>query len=302
MRSISGTQHSRRNCSCACSVLVHLHVRPTDDVEHEGVYSPDARDQAQWARRQILTALLEATGDDGWTSKQEMANDPLFEDFKDHVIAIAEERWAEELDSIPFDEYQAVVLDKTGEAPASTNEAMFDIMNDRLTDLDELLLRDTSPRQLWAGNTDEKLLRREIARELRSAANGVYTVDQEAVTGEEKETDVRLRSVVSQHEAVIELKRADHRSARDLKVAISEQLVAKYMAPETTRSGCMLVTVAQDRQWEHPDTKVLMGPCGLKSLLQDEAKRIQEAMGGAVKLSVHFLDLRPRLGVEKTGG
>jgi hypothetical protein len=34
-------------------------------------------------------------------------------------------------------------------------------------------------------------------------------VDPEAVTADEKETDIRLRSVVSEQEAVIELKLAD---------------------------------------------------------------------------------------------
>ena len=54
-------------------------------------------------------------------------------------------------------------------------------MNDRLAELDELLLRDISPREAWAGITDEKVMRREIARALRHAANGLYTVDQEAL-------------------------------------------------------------------------------------------------------------------------
>ena len=279
--------------------LAFLHVRPVDDVEHEGAYTPDARDQAQWARHQILSALLEATGEDGWAAKLEMAGDPLFGHFKDRVLAIAEERWAEEFDSVPFDEDQAVALDRTGEAPASTNEAMFAIMNDRLADLDEFLLGDTSPRELWAGITDEKIMRREIARELRRTANGLYTVDQEAVTADEKETDIRLRSVVSHHEAVIELKRGDTRSARDLKKAISEQLVKKYMAPETTKSGCLLVTLAEDRQLKHPDSGTSIGALELKSLLDDEARRIEHAMGGAVRLNVHLLDLRPRLPVEK---
>ena len=126
-------------------------------------------------------------------------------------------------------------------------------MNDRLADLDELLLRDTSPRVAWAGITDEKVMRREIARELSNAANGLYKVDQEAVTADEKETDIRLRSVASDHEAVIELKRADDRSASDLRNAICDQLVKKYMAAENSRSGCLLVTLPKDRKWKHPD-------------------------------------------------
>ena len=221
--------------------LAFLHVRLDDDAEHEGVYSPDVRDQAERARYQVLSSLLDATDEDGLAAKLEMADDPLFGRIKDRVLAVAEECWAEEIDALPFDESQIAALDRTGEAPASTNEAMFAIMDDRLADLDELLLRDTSPRDAWAGISDEKVLRREIARELRHAANGLYTVDQEAVTADEKETDIRLRSVASDHEAVIELKRADGRSARDLRNAIAEQLVAKYMAPETTGSGCLLV-------------------------------------------------------------
>ena len=178
---------------------------------------------------------------------------------------------------------------------------MFALLGDRLAELDDLLLRDTSPRDAWAGITDERVIRREIARELNHAANGLYKVDQEAVTADEKETDIRLRSVVSDHEAVIELKRADDRSARDLGDTIYEQLVTKYMAAENSRSGCLLVTLAKDRKWEHPDNGTLIGPEELKSILRQEAKRVEGEMGGMVALSVHLLDLRPRLTIEKTG-
>ena len=280
--------------------LAYSHVRSVDDAEHEGSYSPDTRDHAERARNGIVNALFEVKGEEGWAAKLEMANDPLCAQFKDHIIAVAEEHWAQEIDSVAFDETQAIALDKTGEAPASTNEAMFAIMSDRLADLDELLLRDTSPRDAWAGITDEKVMRREIARELNHAANGLYKVDQEAVTADEKETDIRLRSVVSDHEAVIELKIADRRSARDLRDTIHDQLVTKYMAAETSRSGCLLVTLARDQKWKHPDNETLIGLPELMSLLCDEAKRVEDMMGGVVALKVHLLDLRPRLPVEKT--
>ena len=149
-------------------------------------------------------------------------------------------------------------------------------------------------------------MRREIARELNHAANGLYKVDQEAVTADEKETDIRLRSVVSEHEAIIELKLADsRRSARDLRDTIHDQLVTKYMAAETSRSGCLLVTLARDQKardqkWKHPDNGTLIGLPELMSLLCDEAKRVEDMMGGVVALKVHLLDLRPRLPVEKT--
>ena len=244
--------------------------------------------------------MLEAKGEEGWAAKLEMADDPLCAHFKDRILAVAEENWAQEIDSVAFNETQAVALDKTGEAPASTNEAMFAIMSDRLADLDELLLRDTSPRDAWAEIQHEKIMRREIARELSHAAKGLYTVDQESVTADEKETDIRLRSVVSEHEAVIELKLADNHkwTACDLRKTIHDQLVRKYMAAETSKSGCLLITLARDRKWKHPDGGTFIGVDELMSLLRDEAKRVEDVMGGILSLHVHLLDLRPRLAPE----
>ena len=281
--------------------LAYRHVRPVDDARHEGAYTPDERDHAEHVRNAIVSALLEAKGEDGWAAKLEMANDPLCAHFKDRIIAVAEEHWAHEIDRDVFDHAQAVALDKTGEAPASTNEAMFAIMCNRLEDLDELLLRDISPRDAWAGIEDERVLRREIARELNNAANGLYKIDQEATTADEKETDIRLRSVLSEHEAVIELKRADDRSGRELRDAIHGQLVTKYMAAETSRSGCLLIALAKDRKWRHPDSGTLLDRTGLMSLLREEAIRVEGLVGGGLSLCVHLLDLRPRLPSEDTG-
>ncbi|WP_211285945.1 hypothetical protein, partial [Mycobacterium timonense] len=82
---------------------------------------------------------------------------------------------------------------------------MAKLLVDRIDDLQELMLRDTGPRAAWAMVNDENSLRPAIARELELAAWGAYTVDQEAVTDDGKETDIRLRSV-SGHQATIELK------------------------------------------------------------------------------------------------
>lgn len=177
---------------------------------------------------------------------------------------------------------------------------MFAMLNDRLLGLDELLLRDDSPRDAWAGVSDEKVMRRLIARELRIAANSMYTVDQESVTADEKETDIRLRSVASGHEAVIELKLGDRRTIKDIRAIIEEQLLTKYMASENRKSGALLITLARDRTWRHPDDKSTISVDELFCLLREEANRIQEALAGSVSIVVYFLDLRPRLTIEKS--
>lgn len=272
--------------------LAYRHVRPEDDARHEDAYSPDARDNAEVGRRDLWKALLGAKGEDGWRAKQELAGDPLFADLRDHILAVADEHWAQEIGSIILDEKQAAALDRSYEAPVTTNEAMFALMKDRLADLEDLLRSDASPREAWSAITQERVMRREIARELSHAANGLYSVDQESVTGEEKESDIRLRSGASDHEAVIELKLAERWSARDLRGAIGSQLVEKYLVTENRSSGCLLITLAKDRTWEHPDTGARIGPSELETLLCEEAERVMDSKGRTVTVAVHILDLR----------
>src|SRR5262249_3327982 len=156
------------------------HIRVGEDAEHDGSYTPDTRDRAERARNTVVNALLDAPGPDGWAAKLEMASDPLFAHFKDRVVALADEKAAEEADSVALTEPEFVALDRYGESSPRTRDAMFALLRDRLDDIDDLLLQDVSPREAWAGITDERVLRRELARELRNAANHAYTVDQEA--------------------------------------------------------------------------------------------------------------------------
>lgn len=278
--------------------LAYQHVRIGDDAHHEGSYSPDTRDNAEKSRNVVLSALLSTTGPEGWAVKLEMSDDPLFVHIKDRAVALAQERAAEEADSVALTEAEFLVLDRTGESPPSTREAMFTLMRDRLDDIDDLLLQDISPRELWASITDEHLMRRELARALRDAGNQSYTIDQESVTADEKETDIRFRSTGSKQQGTIELKLGDARTGADLLNTIRDQLLMKYMAADDCRAGCLLVTIARDRQWEHPQTGKRIGVEELRALLSDEAERLSKELGGTVNLMAKVLDLRPRLRTE----
>jgi len=257
------------------------------------------RDNAERSRNAVLSALLSTSGPEGWVIKLEMAADPLFEHIKDRAIALAEESAAEEADMAVLTEAEFAILDKTGEAPPTTREAMFALMRDRLDDIDDLLLRDISPRQLWATITDEHLMRRELARVLNDARKQSYTIEQESVTADEKETDIRFRSTGPNLQGVIELKLGDGRSGTDLFNTIRDQLLTKYMAAEECRAGCLLVTIARDREWEHPKTGKRIGFEALMIVLNEQADQLSKELGGTVKLMVKGLDLRPRLKTEK---
>ena len=130
-------------------------------------------------------------------------------------------------------------------------------------------------------------------------AKNAYNVDQEGVTADEKETDIRLRSTASQQQAVIELKLGENHSGTVLHGTLRDQIVTKYMANENCRSGCLLITVAEGRQWRHPKNQNLIDAQELEALLREEARRIESEMGHSLRLTVKVLDLRPRLKTEK---
>jgi hypothetical protein len=280
--------------------LAYTHVRVGDDVHHEGSYSPDTRDHAEQGRNAVVSALLATSGTEGWAAKLKMAHDPLLAHFKDRAIVLAQEKAAEEADSSAFTEAELITLDNYGESPPSTREAMFALMRDRLEDIDDLLLQDVSPREGWATIDNERVLRRGLAHELRNLANHIYTVDQEAATADEKETDIRLRATASMQQGTIELKIGEKdRSAADLRRALKDQLLTKYMAADECRAGCLVVSVASDRHWNHPDTSERLDLVGLITFLNEEADRLSNELGGAAKLMAKGLDLRPRLTTEK---
>jgi hypothetical protein len=276
--------------------LAYLHVRIADDVQRDGHFTPGTRDHAEHGRAAIMNALLYSKGSAGWAAKLEMAADPMFASFRYRAIAIAEERAAEDADGVPYSEVWVRSLDRYKEAPPVTRDEMFALMVDRLDDIEDMLLQDISPRAAWALIRDETIMRREIARALLNAANDLYTVDQEAVTADQKETDIRLRSTGSGQQGVIELKIGEkERSARDLRDALVDQLVTKYMAAEDSRSGCLLITATGNRTWQHPRTNQTIDLEGLVAMLSEEATRVVAEMGGSLRLCVRGLDLRPRL-------
>lgn len=278
--------------------IAYRHARRSDDVEHDGAYSPDRRDHAEQGRGALLNALLDRTGADAWAAKLELANDPDRADFRDRLLILAHEKAAEEGDIATLSEREISDLDRRHEAAPTTRDDLFALLSDRLDDLEEALRGDTSPRAAWSRITVESEMRQVIAHELKAMANGMYSVPQESITADENRTDIRLSVAGHDLEAVIELKLGERWSGRELHDTLNDQLVTQYMAPENRRAGCLVVTVAGDRSWQHPDTGAPLDITGLQAMLDEEASRIVAEMPGQLRLAVRVLDLRPRLQTE----
>jgi hypothetical protein len=244
----------------------------------------------------VFDALIQATGAHAYQAKLALSTDPLFAHAKDRIAALAHERLAEETDASVISMEELARLFQGNELAPMTTTDMAHLLSDRLDDLQDLMGIDASPKAAWAKVTDENTLRPAIARELDMMSKGAYTVDQEGVTVDGKETDIRFRAL-SRYQASIELKVGEKsRSGKDLRDTIETQLVKKYMAAHNAKAGCLLVTVAnQERRWDHPDTGESMDRHQLQTMLTEAAQLAQQRLGGETRVMARVLDLTPRL-------
>lgn len=277
------------------AVLAYQHVRTEDDLSREGRHESNSRDDAEFARSQLVSALFKTKGTEAWREKLRFIENPLVKHFRDRGVALATQNLAEEWDAPIYSLADLALLEQARDVPPVTRADMAAMLLDRLDQLDDRLREDSSPRKTWAGIREETELRRGIAGEMERLAKGAYSVGQEQTTAEENETDVRLRSSGYEMEAVIELKIGENDySYKDLSKALRDQLLGRYMAPEARRVGCLMISIATDRRWKHPKDDHLIDMEEVVLLLRHEAEELSSSLGFASLLEVRALDLRPK--------
>lgn len=275
--------------------LAYAQIRLEDDIERAGtgVYSPTARDEAQHGRSALLGALLSRTGPEAWAVKQAMRADPFFAHFKDRLDQLAREKAASEAEGPAQADADIAQVESYGEAPPADRNGMFRLMMDRLADLQhDIAAHEYSERPILAAINLEKDMQVWFAKRLQERENGVYRVDREALVVNDKETDIRLLSVRSRAQAVIEMKLANNGySIADLGKALEEQLVGQYMQHDNCRAGCLLVTMNKTRHWDCPETGARMDFAAVIARLQARAAEMEVRMNHEIRLAVTGIDL-----------
>ncbi len=257
-----------------------------------GAYSPTPRDDAQQGRGAVLGALLSRTGPEAWRVKQEMRSEPLLAHFKDRLNQIARETAAGEAEGPSLHDADLVNVEKYGDAPEADRDGMFQLMLDRLSDLQhDISAHEFTERPILLRIDKEAEMQVWFAKRLQDRANGAYKVDREAMVVNAKETDIRLLSVRTSDQAVIEIKLANNGySVTDFLTALEVQLVGQYMQHDTCRAGCLLITMAEPRTWKHPDDGTSMSFAAVIDLLKAKAKALVADMNYSLCLEVVGID------------
>ncbi len=271
--------------------LAYECVRREDDHRHDGVYSPDARDEAESARNRLLGAVMGKPGPEAHAALLTLAREPLFAHMADRLRKYARERASADSDPPGMTEAEVRHWERTFALSPRTRDELYRAMFDRLEDIEhDVLHHDFNSRSLLEAIKLEEEMQPILARKFEDLAARHYTVAREEVVAGKKETDIRL--VVSQTlKAVAEIKIGDRYSVNDLLNALESQLLGQYLRHSSCAAGCLLITYAGRKSFEHPVTCTPLTFAEVINLLSARAAELEIASKGRVRLGVFGLDL-----------
>jgi hypothetical protein len=275
--------------------LAYDTIRPSEDHHHKSgvAYSPDLRDEAERARGFLIHYLANLPGENAYRDVLELIQRPDFANERDYWKKQAIEKTAREAESSPWTPKEVLALEKLSERLPIDRDSMFNLMMDRLKDLNhDLLHHDFSDRVTLSTIKDETGLQRSLAYRLLVKSKDLYEITREDEVASGKKTDIRFHSKHADCMSVIEIKIVDSGwSGNDLLVALKDQLVGKYLRHDRCKAGCLLLAYDGTKQhWENPEEGTLMNFSELVHYLREKAIAIEKTRPD-IRLSVFGLDL-----------
>ena len=274
--------------------LAYVFVRPEDDQVHDGVFSPNLRDNAEGARRMLFQLLCSTSGPEARRVLLDIAEEHEFASLQDHLRLVARQRAATDAEFPAFDSEAVVSLCTRYEAAPNEGNGLFSVMMDRLEDLaHDLAHGDFSDRRTLRGIEEEAEVQRTLSWRLKEREKGVYRVMREEEVADAKQTDIRLVTVAGADErVVVEVKIADNWTLKELVTALRKQLVGQYLRHESCTRGCLLLSYrGVKKRWVHSDGRKRLPFSELVGVLKENARTLEQEHGDRIRVEVFGLDL-----------
>lgn len=271
--------------------IVYTYVRPSEDISHDGVYTPGTRDEAQHARSALLGALIECPGPEAHVALEALIAEEGLLAFPARVQQLTRERAAREMDQPVMEPSAFAEFERRLEALPVGRDALFQVMRDRIDDISHHLAHDDfTDRGTLAQIADEDEMQRTLAARLRHEARGAYTVARESEVADRKKPDIRLTGAKGE-QVSIEVKIADSWTMAELLAALRDQLVGQYLRHRNGSAGCLLLTRGRKRSWSDPATRSRLSFGDVVARLSAEARLIEREQEFSLRVAVMGIDL-----------
>ncbi|WP_137165528.1 NACHT domain-containing protein [Salinimonas lutimaris] len=256
-------------------------VKPSEDnVREGGSYTPNTRDFAEQARNYLLESLSRTHVVGAISVLYELSFLDEFRHLSSRLEQMSVELAARISEPQAMSVSAFIKFDRELSYLPYDDASLFLVLKNRLDDFEHHLLNDEQSIVDTLRKVDgETELRRFITFWLNQNSKGIYTATQEAVVASEKRTDIRLHPSGIDKYASLELKLDDNRrkwSGTELKIALVNQLVGRYLNHERCYVGCLLIAMREPRLWENPETKKPMNLNETVTWLQSVADKIMD--------------------------
>lgn len=277
-------------------VLLAYHlVQPINDVRHDGVFTPNSRDDAESGRSTILSALFNSIGFDAYQAMIELSDTPEIGERKHRFRQLARGMAERDAEFLSWTENDILKFESQYIAPIKNADALYECVLNVLDDIRHNFKHsDASSKRLLSNldKKDEESVQNWLAEQLRLRANGRYHVHREAEVASHNMPDIMISAAGGLFEIAIEIKQADSWSINELKTALTQQLAEDYLKTNNRRYGILFLTHHRTKQWNHPKlkhTKLIFTE--LMTFLSDIAITTKTNVTGKIDVSVFGLDV-----------
>lgn len=284
----------------ALFLLMNLYIREQDDIrrENSGVYSPELRDDAQDARRALLTFIYETRGKQAFFALLEISQAHPLESARPWMAFQAQEKATLDAASSPWSPRQVRDFhDRLERTPANHRE-LWDLAVDRLLALKhDLEEGDGSIASILRPRNQETEIRKFIGNWCRDRAGGRYNIPQEEEFADAKRADLRFHGNGFDGQVPVELKLVDKWTGPRLLERLENQLCGDYMRDWRSDYGIFLLVyhgTEPSKSWVLTNGQIATSFVALVEGLQRNWTLLSPKFPGVEDIKVIGIDLTKR--------
>lgn len=251
--------------------LVYKYINTNQDIHREnmGVFTPTCRDNAQHFRSHLINLLS-----NNYLSRKNIPNllelakwfDSVDQNTANYLRNNADKLLLKNEDPI-WSESKIVKFENEDYINPTNADELFDICTNKLLDIkDDLETSDYSPKGLYQhlltrqGEkfklNKEEYFQKYILMEMRRVSNKLYSAVREPEVANRKKPDLQIWN--KNWCVNVECKIADNWTFKDLKGAIKQQLVGRYLKYQKYQHGIFLVARIKKKKWSGLDFDALI--------------------------------------------
>lgn len=217
--------------------IVFQYVKLSEDIHHEGAYTPSARDHAQRFRSLLLDYLAKTDAGEASDLLRQLADEPEMSQVRDWILNLLQQRLEKEADMPPWTADDLREFAELHETDPKNDRELFEIAEKRLQIVKwDVESAENSLRDEVRKDAPEFHLRRWLQRKLAERSQNRYTVPQEPEIDQRQRPDLRLENPKTAPIA-IEVKWAERWTLSDLLEGLEKQLVGQYLRSYNSRYG-----------------------------------------------------------------